>query len=60
MQLGAHAGYKGLRPNFTCQVGFFYSLVDFYLLFSLFLIDFLHFWEILGIFGAQILGGSWR
>jgi hypothetical protein len=21
--------------------------------------DFLHFWEILGIFGAQILGGSW-
>jgi hypothetical protein len=25
----------------------------------LILIDFLHFWEILGIFGAQILGGSW-
>jgi hypothetical protein len=23
------------------------------------LMDFLHFWEILGIFGAQILGGSW-
>jgi hypothetical protein len=21
--------------------------------------DFIHFWEILGIFGAQILGGSW-
>jgi hypothetical protein len=26
----------------------------------MFLMDFLHFWEILGIFGAQILGGSWR
>ena len=23
------------------------------------LMDFIHFWEILGIFGAQILGGSW-
>jgi hypothetical protein len=50
---------KGDAPNFKQKSGFFLLSFGFYLLLSLILMDFLHYWEILGIFGAQILGGSW-
>jgi hypothetical protein len=55
---GARTILGGLSPNIIQKWVFLYSL-DFYLILSLLLMDFLHFWEILGIFGAQILGGSW-
>jgi hypothetical protein len=33
--------------------------MDLYLIFMPVIVDLGHFWEILGIFGGQILGGSW-
>jgi hypothetical protein len=50
---------KGMDPTFIQNWVFCYAL-GFYLIIMPVLMDFLHFWEILGIFGAQILGGSWR
>jgi hypothetical protein len=38
---------------------FFTQCFGFLVVFSLFLVDSLHFWGILSIFGGQILGGSW-
>jgi hypothetical protein len=57
--LGRAPDEGGLCPNFITKMGFLYSF-GILLIICLILVDFLHFWEILGIFGAQILGGSWR
>jgi hypothetical protein len=52
------ARLKGLHPILIQKVVFMLKF-GFLFDFSLLLMDFGHFWEILGIFGAQILGGSW-
>jgi hypothetical protein len=46
-------------PKYLCKVVFFYIVYDFLLIFMPVIMDFIHFWEILGVFGGQILGGSW-
>jgi hypothetical protein len=50
--------FWGLRPTLF-KSGFLLNVLGFYMILSLLLMGFDHFWEILGIFGAQILGGSW-
>jgi hypothetical protein len=50
----------GLKPIFLYRVGFILCFWDFLIDFGLLLVDFAHFWGILGIFGGQILGGSWE
>jgi hypothetical protein len=39
--------------------GFLPYYYGFFMIFKPIIVDFAHFWEILGIFGGQILGGSW-
>jgi hypothetical protein len=53
------ARQKGAYPQIYTKVGFLLLKFGILLIIMPVLIDFLHFWEILGIFGAQILGGSW-
>jgi hypothetical protein len=55
---GGARPYWGPSAQTMSKVGFF-NKIWFLLIKCLFLIDFLHFWGILGIFGGQILGGSW-
>jgi hypothetical protein len=56
---------RGPRPNLGAsaqnyyQSGFFIKIWLFLINYAYYLADFLHFWGILGIFGGQILGGSW-
>jgi hypothetical protein len=59
MTRGAHHKKGAASPKFIQKSGFFYIVLGFLLILCLLIMDFLHFWEILGIFGAQILGGSW-
>jgi hypothetical protein len=56
---GAHPGQRGDYPQIFAKSGFLCYSLDFLLILSLLMEDFIHFWEILGIFGGQILGGSW-
>jgi hypothetical protein len=49
---------RGWRP-ITLLKWVFKQELGFFNLLCLFLTDLLHFWGILGIFGGQILGGSW-
>jgi hypothetical protein len=51
--------FWGLRPNLF-KSGFLLNVLGFYMILSLLLMDFDHFWEILGIFGAQFFGGHRR
>jgi hypothetical protein len=50
--LGA-AAYSKVRSGFLLKQSLVFNLL------CLYLADLLHFWGILGIFGGQILGGSW-
>jgi hypothetical protein len=51
---------EGAYARIIVKSGFCYAILGFLLLISLILADSLHFGGILGIFGAQILGGGWR
>jgi hypothetical protein len=51
---------KGVVPKLYMKSGFLLHSFDFLLFLFLLMEDLAHFWEILGIFGAQILGGSWE
>jgi hypothetical protein len=55
---GARARDMGAAAQILCKSGF-NTILGFFQLICLLLVDFLHFWGILGIFGGQILGGSW-
>jgi hypothetical protein len=50
---------RGLSAQYYAKVGFLLQILVFVNYFNLLLADFFHFWGILGIFGGQILGGSW-
>jgi hypothetical protein len=50
---------KGDSPYIIAKWVFYYIVLGFLIDFSLLIVDFGHFLEILGIFGGQILGGSW-